>query len=355
MKRSLMSLFVPVFVLVLTLSKAPAQQEVIDGAKKEGEVVVWAHTWAGGKVLNPFKKKYPFLKVKLWNVPGGSREIPNRMIEEGKANRYTPDVLILSNYGLTVIRDANLLRQYESPAHVKRWGAQPKHRFWVNHALSLRVPTYNTRLVRENEAPKSWDDLKDPKWKGRTVISSSSPDTPLLFAYLWREKEGELNWEKSFGFWSQVVKNTKPRVVRGFRAPNELHASGEHALFLLNTQSWLQFREKGAPVKAVSVGRTVGSSWGIAMPKTVPHPNAARLFINYLVSPEGLLRYANGEYIAVLDPEVAKKAKGNVKLKELGIEVTPVPMEVRTPENLRKATRWWASTLGVKRGKKRRR
>ncbi len=353
MKRPLLFLFVSAISLVLSVGSAAwAQQDVIEKAKKEGEVAVWTHTWSGGrKVLKPFYQKYPFLKVKVWD--SRSNTITAKVIEEAKAGRFIPDVIVLSTYGMTVIKDAGLLREYDWPAHVKRWEHQPKHPFWVNHATSLRTPSYHTRIVRKDEAPKSWDDLINPKWRGKAVISSSGADAPLLFAHLWQEKEGELNWEKSFDFWSRVVKTTKPKVSRGFIAPTELHASGEYPLFLVNALNIVFiFREKGAPIQPVAVGRTVGSSWGIAMPKTVPHPNAAKLFIDYLVSPEGLLNYVDANYVPVLDPQVAQRAKANVKLKEMGIDWYPVPTKIRSKENVNKATRWWANNLGVRRRRK---
>ena len=355
-RRLLFSFMSPmVFSLVLSVGSATlAQQDVIEGAKKEGEVNVWTFTWPQDPaVLKPFKGKYPFVKVKL--LDSRTSTITAKLIEEAKVGRFTPDVLILPIRGMVVLNDAGLLRDYDWPPHIhKRWRYQPKHRKWVNHVVSVKVPTYNTRVISESEAPKSWDELINPKWRGKAVISSSGGIAPLLFAYLWQEKEEELNWEKSFDFWSKAVEIVKPSVARGFVGPNELHATGEYGLFLLNVHTWLKFTRKGAPIKPVRVGKTIASRYGVAMPKTVRHPNAAKLFIDYFVSPEGLLRYANVENLAVLDPELAKKSRGNLALERAGIEWVPLPMGTRTPENVRKATRWWANNLGVGRGRRRR-
>ena len=111
----------------------------------------------------------------------------------------------------------------------------------------------------------------------------------------------------------------------------------------------LRYMDEGASIKLVPVGNLVGSGWGVAMPKQVPHSNAARLFIDYLVSPEGVLRYANSHYTIVLDPEIAKEAKPNRMINEMGIAVEVIPDKYLTSENLKKASSAWLSTLGVKR------
>ena len=155
--------------------------------------------------------------------------------------------------------------------------------------------------------PKPWEALKNPKWQGKAIVSSSGADALLLFAYLWREKENELNWEKSFAYWSEVIKNTKPHIGRAPFQVMELVAAGEYPLFLLGFGTvTMTYIERGGPIAFAPVGTTVGSNWGLAMPKTVPHPNAAKLFIECLASPDGLLRYADANYAPVLDPEVVK-------------------------------------------------
>jgi len=88
MKNYLLSFIFGVAMVCLALSVGSpgfAQQDLIDGAKKEGEVVVWVHTMSNpNQVLDPFKKKYPFLKVKFWD--SRSATMIARMIEEAKAN-----------------------------------------------------------------------------------------------------------------------------------------------------------------------------------------------------------------------------------------------------------------------------
>ena len=87
------------------------------------------------------------------------------------------------------------------------------------------------------------------------------------------------------------------------------------------------------------------------MPKITSHPNAAELFIDFLGSPEGLLRYADAKNSPVLDPEVDKRAKAIIQLKELGLDWTSIPTKFGGAEAMKKATSWWTSALGLKRGR----
>ena len=356
MKRARFTVILPIMILflVLTAGTRALAQSVMDKAKQEGEVIVWTQSFDNSEdFLKGFYAKYPFLKVKIWD--GRTEEVVNKVITEATAGKFSPDVLMLSTRGFPAIRKAGLLQEYKWPARISDWPYQPAHGYWKIEAASVRVPAYNTSMVKPADIPKSWDDINSAKWRGKSVISSSGADAALLFADLWKKSDGDLNWEKSTTFWKGVIEKTKPKVIRGFSAGFDAIASGEVAIFLLSsTNSGLNFMKKGAPIDFASVGRTVASPWGIGMPKTLPHPNAARLFIDYLLSEEGLLDYANAVNGMVIDPVVAKKAYGNVAMKKAGVEWYPVDDETRSDADIRKATRWWTTELGVRRGKKKR-
>ncbi len=352
-------LYLIIFGLTLQFinpSPGSAQKEQwIEGAKKEGEVVFWTFSWQNADmVLKPFYERYPFLKVKVWDSRNST--IINKLITEAKAGRFSPDVLILGTDGLPLLQEAGLLRENDRPAHVKRWPDQPAHNYWFNYAIALAAPTYNTKVISRDEAPRSWADINNPKWRGKSVISSSAGDTPFRFAHMWRQKGGQLDWDRAFAFWDEVIKNTKPMIERGYHRPNELHAAGNYPLFLVNALAVaLTYIEKGAPIRIVPVGRIPGRPWGLAMPKTVPHPNSAQLFVDYLLSVQGAVNYADALNISPLNPDAAKQAKVNGMLKKAGIDWYLIPNELLTTGNIRKTSKWWASTLGLRRGKKKKR
>jgi ABC-type Fe3+ transport system substrate-binding protein len=101
----------------------------------------------------------------------------------------------------------------------------------------------------------------------------------------------------------------------------------------------------------------MGSPWAVAIPKTQPHPNAAKIFTDYFFTDQGLLTYMDAVNGMAVDPAVAKRANGNMTMKELGVEWYLPPDKLRTGESVTKATKWWTSELGVRgrRGKKKKR
>jgi iron(III) transport system substrate-binding protein len=352
MKAGMLVVLLLLLTAAASLAAEPSiSKQAVEAAKKEGEVVLWSNSFEEpDKVLKPFYAMHPYLKVKLWD--GRSEEIINRIVSEAKAGRHSVDVLLLSTRAFPTLKNAGLLQEYLWPAHVNRWPHQPKHAFWRNTAASIRVPSYNAKIVPPGDVPKSWDDLKNPKWQGKGAISSSGADAPLLFADLWKKENGEPNWERSFQFWRDVIQTAKPKIVRGFTAGFESLAAGEFSIFLLSSaNSAIQYAELGAPIKMAPVGKTVGSAWGIAVPQTIQHPNATRLFVQWMLSAEGLLHYADIQAISILDPEIGKRAKANTRLKELGVEWYPIADEFRSEEEVNKATVWWSTELGLRRGK----
>jgi len=340
------------FLLALTASASGHAQSVMDKAKQEGEVIVWTQSFDNSDdFLKGFYAKYPFLKVKIWD--GRSEEVINKVVTEAAAGKFSPDVLLLSTRAFPAIHKAGLLQEYKWPARIKDWPHQPAHGYWRIQAASIRIPAYNTNMVKAADVPKSWDDINSAKWRGKAVISSSGADAALLFADLWKKPNGDLNWEKATTFWKEVIDKTKPKVIRGFSGGFDAVASGESAIFLVSsTNSGLNFIKKGAPINFASVGRTVASPWGIGVPKTLPHPNASQLFLDYLLSEEGLLSYLEAVNGMTVDPVVGKKAFGNNAMQKAGVEWYPVDDETRSDEDIRKATRWWTTALGVRKGKK---
>lgn len=321
------------------------EQQLVEAAKKEGEVTLWFHQFPDApNAMKPFLSKYPFLKVKTWDSSGA--ELLAKLTEEIKAGRRTVDVLILSSEIADAYK-AGMLTEYEFPNAVG-WPNQPKHNFFrAITGVARMAAIYNTNLIQPADVPKTWDDLKSAKWTGKTFASTSGEDTPLMWAFLWRDGD-KLNWDKSFAFWGDFFK-TKPMIGSGFTGAIERLAAGEFALFpAVGFGAAFRVIMKGAPVAYVPVGPVTGDIGAISLMKDAPHPNSAKLLIDWLTSPEGLMAYANSSYNFPLDPGVAAVAKSSAQFKSLGIAYDPIPREVMTPENLKKSSDFWMKGLGIK-------
>lgn len=325
---------------------ASVQQQLLDAAKKEGEVVIWSNTFQEReKILRLFYDQYPFITIKVWDASGGP-DVINKLSQERQAGKVSPDILFLSESDIVPAIPLGLLAEYNWKR--EGWLNQPNHKFYLNYSLNPRAPTYNTDLVQPSEVPKSWEDLKDPRWRGRAVLSSSGAELPLLMAYLWKDGS-KLNWEKSEKYLSDIVANTRPRVLNGFTRPMELLAAGEFAIFPVGAGSrTLYYMTIGGPVAMVPVGKSPGLTRSVAVVKGAPHPNATQVFLDFFSTPEGLLARTEVDFTPVLYPEAAKKAKANLQLQKYGIETVPVPTDVYTEDNLRRATVWWEKLLGIR-------
>lgn len=320
-------------------------QQVIEAAKKEGQVVFWTHSISNAdKIIKPFKEMYPFLEVKIWDARGA--EIINKMMEETKAGRYTVDVVTTGEIDFPHGTKETLFVPYDWPYKASSWPYQPKHTYYVNFSNSTRGTTYNKELISAADAPKTWEELNNSKWRGKAIMSTSANEVPLAFAYFWSEG-GKLNWDKSSKFWNDVVSTVRPRAERGFTGSNELHAAGAHAIFIMNSaQRAMEYMWKGAPLAVARAPKMHLEPRSMAVAKNAPHPNAARLWVDYLLSVQGQLIYANETVNLAVNPEAAVKARSNLEFSSLGIELVAIPVELFTDENVSKSSDIWLKALG---------
>lgn len=321
------------------------EQKLVDAAKKEGgDVSLWVHDIGQQEsLIGLFKTRYPFLTLKLWNSRGA--EIMAKLSEEAKAGRPSCDVLIISSE-IADAYSAGLLSEYEFP-NVVGWTNQPKHNSYRIIGGTGRVVAYNTDLVPPADVPKTWDDVKSTKWSGKTFLSLSGEDSSLFWAYLWREGD-KLNWDKSFSFWTDVIKNTKPKVVTGMTGPLGRLVAGEVPLFpAVSSNSVYRMQAAGAPLGIAGLGSVSGDAWGIALIKGAPHPNSARLLIDWLTSEEGLLAYSNSTQSFIVNPQLFAKSTAHARLKSSGMTWEALPTELQNSENLKKSSQFWMKALGV--------
>ena len=172
-KRKRTGVFPLIFVLELAVlcaafvhAFAQSEEELIRGAKKEGQAVFWSSMRVDdSKALTTgFEAKYPFLKVEI--VRAGGEQIVNRAITEHMAGKTTYDVL--NAFALKVLQNRGLLQPYAAPeANHYLAGFKDAQNFWVSLYSGYNVIGYNTKLVPKGEAPKNWEDLLNPRWKGK--------------------------------------------------------------------------------------------------------------------------------------------------------------------------------------------
>ncbi|MBI2853849.1 MAG: extracellular solute-binding protein [Chloroflexi bacterium] len=319
-------------------SKPNKQAQLEAAAQKEGSVAYWASIAIDAdKYLLKFKQRYPWLKVDVWQAD--NQLIIEKVRGEAAAGQYNADLMgMSSDYWSTF--DTSLLADYEW-ANASYYPPDTFVRKSVMLAYVIPMgAAYNSKLVTGDKVPKAWEDMKDPKWKGKTAASLSSRDAPLMLAALWGS-EGKLNWDKSFSFWRDVFKETKPRSVNLYTGPVKLLGAGEFELFVYSPAN-VPIKEKldgGLPTDAVPFSPVPSKTTGFGILKNAPHPNAARLLADWLTSAEGATEFSE----VMFYPSLHKSASARVDraFKEKAMNLYLVNPSVFTAENFEKSTAFW--------------
>src|SRR4051812_29548481 len=264
-----------------TYTGADREQRLLAGAKKEGQLAMYTSAQADdmGVLTKAFEKKYG-VKVTIWR--SGSEAILQRVITEARGGRFTVDVIETDGPELEALHREGLLQPVRSP-HLADIipAAKPSHGEWVGTRLNVYALAYNTRTVKKEELPKSYDELANPRWKGRLGIESE--DTEWLAGVL--QQIGEQHGIQLF---RSIVQTNGISVRRGHTLLAQLVASGEVPLALtVYNYKAEQLKNKGAPIDWFAIGKAVARPNGIGIPKKLPHPAAAVLFYDFELSEEG--------------------------------------------------------------------
>jgi iron(III) transport system substrate-binding protein len=248
--------------------------------RKQREVVVYTSLNLKDSVpiSEAFEKKTG-VKVTLWRA--SSEKVLQRAITEARAGRFTPDILETNGPEMEALYREKLLEEFYTP-HFKDLPAAafPKHRHYVADRFNFFTIGYNTNLVKPEEVPNSYEDLVHPRWAGRVGIEGSDVD---WFGAVVKSM-GE---EKGLAFFRKLAEN-KPQIRTGHTLMAELVASGEIPLAAtLYNHNVERLVVKGAPVKWKPLQPTFGRPNAIGVAKRAPHPHAAMLFVDFMLSREG--------------------------------------------------------------------
>ena len=209
---------------------ADRQVRLIEAAKKENGITVYHAYPALSNVMTAFTKKYG-IKTRAWRA--GSEAVLQRLITEARGNRFEVDIVQNNAPGNEAAHREKLLQAVRSPLFADLIPqAVPAHGEWTGITLDVWIAAYNTSRVSEEELPKRYEDLQDPKWKGRLGI-----EVPLaLTVYNWNPE---------------------------------------------------QMKSKGAPIKGLALKPVIAQPSTVALLKNAPNPASAILFYDFIISEEG--------------------------------------------------------------------
>jgi iron(III) transport system substrate-binding protein len=328
--RRLSALCVALLALVLFLAPPAAAQDArADAAKKEGKVV-WYTSLAlpsAEKVAKLFEAAYPGIKVEVHRT--GSQRILQRVMQELQANIKNVDVVHTSDAGhFVLLKDKKLLARH-TPAGVDRFpaGFKDKDGYYYGLRATVNVIAYNTQKIAAAEAPRTWKDLLDPKWKGKMVTahpgySGVIATHVLALVHLY-------GWE-----YFQALAKNQLMLVQSAVDPAGVVASGERPVAVNGGDyTFYQSKKQGNPVEIVypkeGVPLVVSPS---AITSFAPHPNAARLFTDFGFTREVQQVMADSEGLYTGHPEV-KYPADKPKLTDLRLlPADPEELEKRNEE-----------------------
>lgn len=282
-RYSLASFTIILFLLLASPYAAwPASDdELLEGAKNEGKLSIYHSPNVSGYVdiIRKFKERYPFIGVE--SLQASASRLLIRILAEDKAKKYIPDIIDTRGFGINIMKEKGLLIKYASPnfRFIPPEFIDPEGYYWAN-CVAVQSVAYNTRVVLPNDAPKSLDDLLNPRWKGKLFLDDGD--------YEWYGNMlSIMGREKGLEFMKKLSKqNIQFRFGKLLMA--NLVAAGEIPVFLTASGHTMeQLREKGAPVKWVPIDPLIGQIGSMGITSHAAHPNAAKLFVNFLSSKEG--------------------------------------------------------------------
>ncbi len=300
-----------VTLIVLLFSGAGYAQDKEDltqlynAAKKEGRVIIWGPT-AGivyQRMQEALDKQYPGIKIESFeSIP---EPLVQRIIAESQAGKPAA-VDVIQSGSLRALRpliDRDMLAPY--PGWEKVFGLDAVYanqRLVGGYNLTLPI-AYNTKTVSAQDVPKTWEDLADPKWKGRKIIIEARLVPFAMLGTEWGKA-------KAIELTKKIISQQQPLIVQGGTTVANALAGGQVSLAVGTYAFTIEgLKKQGAAVDWAPVTPLPVLSSGEGVLKTAAHPNAGRFFAGWMGTPEGQkIRYGTrGQAM-----EVGKNAIGNV-------------------------------------------
>ena len=276
----LLLLFLSCLHSFLLSSALAAEPAVIEGAKKEGALVFYTtmDIQNSKPLLDGFMQKYPFLKGDLVRL--GGTAMVSRIMTEAQAGGNRFDVAVGISPSYVPMREKNLIASYMSPEFPNLYNDlyEPKG-YWATVYLNTLVLGYNTKIISRNDLPKTYEDLLKPQYKQKFIIDIENHDVFVGLGQEWGQ-------EKAVAYFKGLAKQ-EPVFLRGNTNRANMVSAGERSLTFVYAQVIERMKQTGAPVDWIPL-EPVNVEVNVSMISAkAPHPNAAKLFVDYLISKDG--------------------------------------------------------------------
>jgi len=310
MKARLVTLFV--LLGFFQTSVAATREELMEGAKKEGEVIVYAsmNLMEANTLISRFEERYPFVKVRLNRT--GSEKLLTKVLAETRAKRSFADVIQTVEFSMHTFAKKGVLDRYLSPENSLYPTEFKEESYWTTVYYHPYVLAYNTKMVPRAILPRTYEGLLDPRWKGKMMMEGTKAE---WFAGMLQV----MGKERGLKYMRDLSKqNVTLRV--GHELLAQLVAAGE-GVFDINipSSSVDRLKGRGAPIDWIALGPAPTIMVGIGMVSHALHPHAAKLYVDFVLSREGQ-KLIRGFGRLVARSDFAQEQAAAIK----GVQMVPV-------------------------------
>jgi len=273
-------------------------QAKIDGAKKEGKVILYTNASGIAPLIKRFEEKYPFLKVEQLRT--GAPKLLSRVLAEYKAGALKADLIETEGLTSYLMMKRGLYAKYVSPeSKALPAGAKDVDGQWTNAHSNYKIVAYNSRFVTPAELPKSYEDLTQPKWHGKILMGSNNYEWFGNMVKIMGEEKG-MNLMRRLNGQNLMLREGNSLIL-------QLLLAGEGFVSIAaNVDSVEELKAKGAPIDWLGLEPTISRLHPIALARTAQHPNAAKLYIDFILSKEAQ-EIITKEFIGIYDrPDVKR-------------------------------------------------
>jgi len=265
-------------------NKSDREKILYEGAKKESKLMWYTSLTGGPNTDAPkvFESKYPGVQMEVYR--GDSDALISRITQEAQAKRYIVDIIETTFPILKVMQEYKLLAPYFSP-YLASYSDDVKEKagkdqvYWATDRESYIGLAYNTNVVQSSSAPKSYEDLLKPELKGKIGFATTDTGARVIAAMLATKGAEFVQKLKA----QQIsLHGVSGRAILDMVISGELGVSP--TVFLSHSRVSIS---KGAPIKWVPMDLVPTNAGGVALPANAPHPHAALLFGDFLLSPDG--------------------------------------------------------------------
>jgi iron(III) transport system substrate-binding protein len=287
---------IPIVVVVLSATQSLSQDaKLIDAAKKEGgKVVIYGslETPVVEGVMQVFRKKTG-LNAEYWRASAMS--VMNRAMTEYRAGNPLYDVVLNNSDPLVIMAQEGMIAKYDSPTARKYPNDQIDARFGPITRYGIVGVVYHKGLVKAEDAPKSIEDLVNPKYKGKLVMADPTLHVTTI---QWLSSLDKIMAKEKTEKFIRDLAAMKPTLVESMLPVSERVANGEIPIGLTFVKFAYSAAQSGAPLDYVRIDKMLGDSHFVVLSNKAPHANAGKAFIDFYLDDESMKMLAQtGEFV----------------------------------------------------------